>query len=72
VEIVEVASGSPADRADLRSEDLIVELDGQPVERVDHVQRLMTEDAIGRSLPIRVLRGERLLDLSVKPIELSG
>jgi S1-C subfamily serine protease len=72
VEVVEVADDSPAERADLRAEDLIVELDGQPIERVDDVQRLMTEDAIGRSLPIRVLRGERLLDLSVKPIELSG
>src|SRR5438477_1077166 len=33
VEVVEVADDSPAERADLRAEDLIVELDGQPVER---------------------------------------
>jgi S1-C subfamily serine protease len=72
VEIVEVASGSPAERADLRAEDLIVELDGRAVERVDDVQRAMTEDAIDRPLPIRVLRGERLLDLSVRPTELAG
>ncbi len=72
VEIVEVASDSPADRADLRSEDLIVELDGHAVERVDDVQRVMTEDVIGRTLSIRVLRGERLLDLSVRPTELGG
>jgi serine protease Do len=72
VEVVEVVDDSPADRADLRAEDLIVELDGQPVERVDDVQRLMTEAAIGRSLAIRVLRGERLLDLSVRPVELAG
>jgi S1-C subfamily serine protease len=72
VEVVEVASDSPADRADLRSEDLIVELDGHPVERVDDVQRSMTEDAIGRVLAIKVLRGERLLDLSVRPTELAG
>jgi S1-C subfamily serine protease len=72
VEIVEVASGSPAERADLRSEDLIVELDGQPVERVDDVQRVMTEAAIGRTLPITVLRGERQLQLSVRPVELTS
>jgi S1-C subfamily serine protease len=72
VEIVEVASGSPAEHADLRSEDLIVELDGHPVERVDDVQRTMTEEAIGRALPIRVLRGERLLDLTVRPVELAS
>jgi S1-C subfamily serine protease len=51
---------------------LIVELDGHPVERVDDVQRSMTEDAIGRVLAIKVLRGERLLDLSVRPTELAG
>jgi S1-C subfamily serine protease len=72
VEVVEVADDSPAERADLRTEDLIVELDGQPVERVDDVQRLMTEEAIGRSLIVRVMRGERLLELSVRPVELAG
>jgi serine protease Do len=72
VEIVEVAADSPADRADIRAEDLIVELDGEPVERVDDVQRLMTEATIGRAVPITVLRGDRELELSVRPIELSA
>ncbi len=70
VEIIEVAAGSPAQRGGLRAEDLIIELDGQPVERVDDVQRLMTHEAIGRPLPIRVLRGDRWLDLEVSPVEL--
>ena len=70
VEIVEVSQGSPAQRAGLRAEDLIVELGGQQIERVDDVQRLMTQDAIGRPLPVRILRGDRWLDLEVSPIEL--
>ena len=70
VETVEVAAGSPAERAGMRSEDLIVELDGHPVERVDDVQRLMTEATIGQTLSIRVLRGDRTLELSVRPVEL--
>ena len=40
VEVVDVSQGSPAQRAGLRAEDLIVELGGQPIERVDDVQRL--------------------------------
>jgi S1-C subfamily serine protease len=68
--VVEVAPGSPAQRAGLRAEDLIVELGAQPIERVDDVQRLMTGDAIGRPLSARVLRGDRLLDLELRPIEL--
>jgi S1-C subfamily serine protease len=70
VVVVEVAPGSPAQRAGLRAEDLIVELGAQPIERVDDVQRLMTGDAIGRPLSARVLRGDRLLDLELRPIEL--
>ncbi len=70
VETVEVAAGSPAERAGMRSEDLIVELDGHPVERVDDVQRLMTEATIGQRLSIKVLRGDRTLELSVRPVEL--
>ena len=59
LEIVEVAEGSPAQRAGLRPEDLIIEMGGQAVERADDVQRLMNEAAIGRPLSVRVLRGER-------------
>jgi S1-C subfamily serine protease len=70
VEVVEVIEGGPAHRAGLRPEDMIVELDGRHVERVDDVQALMTHEAIGRSLAARVLRGERWLDLELMPIEL--
>jgi S1-C subfamily serine protease len=70
VEIIEVSPGSPAQRGGLRAEDLIVELDGQAIERVDDVQKAMTHEAIGRPMPIRVLRGDRWLDLEVAPVEL--
>ena len=55
----------------MRAEDLIVELDGQPIERVDEVQRLMTGQAIGQPVAVQVLRGDRLLDLEIRPEELS-
>src|SRR6478736_3791354 len=67
VEVVEVVEGSPAEHAGLRAEDLIVELDGRPIERVDEVQRLMTGQAIGQPVAVQVLRGERLLDLEIRP-----
>jgi S1-C subfamily serine protease len=70
VEVVDVSQGSPAQRAGLRAEDLIVEMGGEPIERVDDVQRLMTHEAIGRPMAIRILRADRWLDLEVSPIEL--
>jgi serine protease Do len=71
VEIVDVVDGGPAQRAGLRAEDLIVALDDVAVERVDDVQRAMTEDVIGRQLHVQVLRGDRYLDLELSPVELT-
>jgi S1-C subfamily serine protease len=70
VEVVEVAAGSPAERAGLRAEDLVVELDGVPVESMYDIQRAMTEAAIGNTIVVRVLRGEQLLTLELAPVEL--
>jgi serine protease Do len=72
VEVVEVVDGSPADRAGLRPEDLIVEVGGRPVADVGDLQRLMDGAAIGRELTIRLLRGSRALSLSIRPSELTG
>jgi S1-C subfamily serine protease len=71
LEVVEVAQGSPAQRAGVRPEDLIVEIGERPVERADDVQSLMNEAAIGQPLPVRVLRGDRWLELELHPVELA-
>jgi S1-C subfamily serine protease len=71
IEVIEVTQGGPAQRAGVRAEDLIIELGGEPIERVDDVQRQMTREAIGRPMAIRILRGDRWLDLEVAPVELT-
>ena len=70
IEVVEVVGDSPAARAGLRPEDLIVEVDGHSVEGVDDLQRLMVAEAIGRSVVLRVLRAGRALELTIVPAEL--
>ena len=70
VEIVEVVPDSPAQRSGLRAEDLLVELGGRPIERVDDVQAMMTHEAIGRELKATVLRGDRWIELELAPAEL--
>src|SRR2546423_1633496 len=57
VEIVQVVEGSPAARAGLRPEDLLLEVDGLPMNDMDDLQRLMVGDAIGRPLAMVVHRG---------------
>jgi S1-C subfamily serine protease len=72
VEIVEVVSGSPADRAGLRPEDLILDVDGEPVSSARDLQRLMAGEAIGREVAITVFRDGRVSTVRATPIELRG
>ena len=70
VEVVEVVEGGPAARAGVRPEDLIIELDGVPVERVDDLQRLMVGELIGRTVNLALVREGRTVTVQLVPIEL--
>ena len=72
VEVVEVVDGSPAAQAGLRPEDLIVELNGIPVQTVDDIQRLMVGELIGSQVHARVLREGSERELDLVPVELVG
>jgi serine protease Do len=71
VEIVQVVEGSPAARAGLRLEDLILEVDGQATEGMDDLQRIMVGEAVGHTTAMRVYRHGQILDIEVTPIELT-
>jgi serine protease Do len=70
VEVVEVVAGSPAARAGLRPEDLILDLDGTPVNGVDDIQRLMDDELIGKKVTVTAVRDGRTLPVALVPIEL--
>ncbi len=70
VEVIEVVEGSPAARAGLRAEDLLVELDGVALHDADDLQRLMTSEAIGRSAKLSVVREGEQRGVEVVPEEL--
>ena len=70
VEVVEVMADSPAARAGLRAEDLIVAVDGAPVAGVDDLHRLMDGDAIGRACTLTVVRGDGEREVLLTPREL--
>ena len=72
VEIIEVVEGSPAERAGLRPEDLVVELDGVELADADDLQRLMTAERIGRRLDATVVRDGELRAVALTPAELDG
>jgi S1-C subfamily serine protease len=65
--LVMEASGAAAERGGLRQGDLILEFDDRAVFTVDDLHRLLTEDAAGRDLTVKVLRQAKLETLTVRP-----
>jgi S1-C subfamily serine protease len=70
VHVAEVIADGPAAKGGIRADDVIVEVNGQPVATAADLQRLMYDEAIGRSITVRVQRGSHTLDLDVTPVEL--
>jgi S1-C subfamily serine protease len=71
VEVVEVLEGSPAARAGLRPEDLILDVDDVPITAAGDLQQVLVGEAVGRTLKFRVFRSGDILMLAVIPVELA-
>ncbi|HZY57648.1 MAG TPA: trypsin-like peptidase domain-containing protein [Rubrobacteraceae bacterium] len=71
-QVESVSLNGPADRAGVRSGDLIVSFGEKQVRSTDDLLNLLDESAIGRDTELRVLRGKRELTLNVKPQEQSA
>jgi len=69
--VVEVVPGSPAGTAGIYLGDILITAGGQPLNTVQALQRLMLGPAIGRHLPITLLRKNALVDVVAVPAELS-
>ena len=70
VEIMQVTPGSPADRAGLRPGDLLLELDGTPMNGPNDLQRLLVGDLIARQVLLKLLRDSRMQNVTVQPEQL--
>jgi S1-C subfamily serine protease len=69
--VSEVQPDSPAANGGLRTDDLLVGIDGFPARSVDDLQRLLDASRIGKHCVVRVLRGARQLYLNVVPQEIA-
>jgi S1-C subfamily serine protease len=66
--VLEVLPDGPALRAGLEKGDVLLEFDGEAIESLDHLHRLLTVDVAQRDVPLRVLRRGKVLDLVVRPV----
>ena len=71
LEVVQLLEPGPASAAGVRVGDIVLELDGRPIEGVGDLQRLLVGNAIGRNLELRIERGGSARSLSVRPVELT-
>ncbi|PYN82831.1 MAG: serine protease [Candidatus Rokuibacteriota bacterium] len=69
VEIISVKPHGPAAIAGLREGDLIVALNERAVRTVDDMHRMLVGWPVGNDLKVRVIRGDRLFDVSMAPVE---
>jgi S1-C subfamily serine protease len=69
VQVISIASGSPAERGALREGDIIIGCDGQPTASIDDLHRLLTQERVGKRTSLNVLRRAQKLELFVTPSE---
>jgi S1-C subfamily serine protease len=72
IEVIEVVERSPADRAGLRAEDMILAVDGSPVADVGDLQRLMVAELIDVPVELTIVRHGRVEQIELTPAELGA
>ncbi|HMA66454.1 MAG TPA: Do family serine endopeptidase, partial [Desulfosalsimonadaceae bacterium] len=64
--VTKVFSGDPADKAGIRSEDVIVSVNGEPVDSARQLSKLVAELAVGETAKIKINRKGETRTVSVK------
>jgi serine protease Do len=70
--VEDVEKGSPADRAGLKPDDLIVYVDGEQVGSINHFRDIVDKANPGTEFKIEVRRGERLQTFTIKLEKMPG
>ena len=72
VHVLEVLPSSPAARAGVAVGDRIIAIDGEAVDGIDGLQRLLDGARIGRDCELKLLRGSSIVQATLRPIELAA
>lgn len=72
VMVFQVEPNTPAKKAGLTMGDVIVKFDGKSVVDFYDLPRLLAEGVAGKKTPMTVIRGEKLLELTIIPVVKEG
>jgi S1-C subfamily serine protease len=67
--VLNVEPNSPAARAGLLDGDIVLRMDEHVIETIDDLQRQLTEERVGKSSTLQVIRRTEKLELTVTPSE---
>ncbi len=67
--IVGIEPGGPAQQSGLREGDILVELDGQTVETMDDLHRLLNDEKVGVESDLGIIRKPNKLNIKITPVE---
>ncbi|HEV2176226.1 MAG TPA: trypsin-like peptidase domain-containing protein [Terriglobia bacterium] len=69
IQVISVERASPAERAGLQEGDVIVAYEDHPIAGIDALHKLLTEEQVGASVNLTVIRRSEKLTLRVTPEE---
>jgi S1-C subfamily serine protease len=67
--VASIEPGSPAARGGLKDGDVVIAFAGTPVTGIDDLHRLLTEERIGESTAVSILRSARRRQITIVPAE---
>lgn len=63
--LASVEAGSPGEQGGLLQGDIIVAVDGQPTPHLDALLMLLGGDRVGKTIPVKIVRGGQVQDVTV-------
>lgn len=70
VMVASIETDSPAMRAGLHKGDIIVGFGGTPIAGIDELHKLLTQEKVGTSYPILLIRGTEKIHVNIIPVEI--
>jgi S1-C subfamily serine protease len=67
--VVGIEPNGPAQKAELKERDILVEFEGQTVETMDDLHRLLNDEKVGVESNLTVLRKSEKLNVKITPVE---
>jgi len=65
VQVNQVVPGDPADKAGIKEGDILLEFDGVKIDDGEKFRELVAKSKVGATVPVKVLRGKKTLNLKV-------